>query len=205
MNSLTNSLRAIRLWQVLVLVAVPLVAAAAVYGVYAWSTQEADDGLAEDQQLIPVQRGDLVNDVSINGSLVYSERETLTFGSQGTLGRILVEEGQAVAENEVVATLDDASIGSLEKAVAEAEVALQDARDALDALKEPPTTLQTAQAELKVANGEVSLEKALDAIEALKEPTASEIAKAEAAVANAKLDLEKALDAVEALKEPTGI
>ena len=203
MTTLTDNLRAIRAWQIVVLVAVPLIVAAAVYGAYTWTTREADDGLAEDQQLIPVQRGDLVNDVSINGSLVYSERETLTFESQGTLGRIVVEEGQAVAANEVLATLDDASIGSLEKAVAEAEVALQDAQDALEALKEPPTVLEIAKAELKVANTEMGLIEAREAVETLKEPAASDIAKAEAAVANARLDLDKALDAVEALRVPT--
>ena len=202
MTNLTESLRAIRPWQVVVLVAVPLIVAGAVYGAYAWTTQEADDGLTEEQQLIPVQRGDLVNDVSINGSLVYSERDTLTFGSQGTLGRIAVEEGQVVAADEVLATLDDASIGSLEKAVAEAEVALQDAKDALESLKEPPATLRIAQAELKVANAEMGLIEAREAVETLKEPSASDIAKAEAAVANARLDLEKALEAVEALKAP---
>ena len=203
MTTLTDSLRAIRAWQILVLVTVPLIVAAAVYGAYTWTTREADDGLTEEQQLIPVQRGDLVNDISVSGGLVYSERETLTFGSQGALGQIVVEEGQAVAANEVVATLDDASIGSLEKAVAEAEVALQDARDALDSLNEPPTALQFAQAELKVANAEMGLDDALEALDALRQPSASDIAKAEAAVANARLELDAALDAVEALKSPS--
>ena len=36
MTNLTESLRAIRPWQVVVLVAVPLIVAGAVYGVYAW-------------------------------------------------------------------------------------------------------------------------------------------------------------------------
>ena len=69
MTTLTDNLRAIRAWQIAVLVAVPLIVAATVYGAYAWTTREADDGLTEEQQLIPVQRGDLVNAVSISGSL----------------------------------------------------------------------------------------------------------------------------------------
>ena len=107
MTTLADSMRAIRAWHIVVLVAVPFIVAGIVYGSYTVATRDADDGLAEDQQLIPVQRGDLVNDVSINGSLAYSERETLTFGSQGALGRIEVEAGQVVAANEVLATLDD--------------------------------------------------------------------------------------------------
>ena len=203
MTTLADNLRALRAWHIAVLVVAPFIVASIVYGAYTVATRDADDGLAEDQQLIPVQRGDLVNDVSISGSLAYSERETLTFGSQGTLGRIEVEEGQTVAANEVLATLDAASIGSLEKAVAEAEVELQDAQDALVALKEPPTPLEVANAELKVANAGLGLEDAREAVEALRKPTASDIAKAEATVANAELDLEKALEAVEALRKPT--
>ena len=203
MTTLADNMRAIRPWQILVLVVAPFIVAGMVYGAYTVATRDADDDLAEDQQLIPVQRGDLVNDVSISGSLAYSEREILMFGSQGTLGRIEVEEGQTVAANEVLATLDAASIGSLEKAVAEAEVELQDAQGALDALEEPPTPLEVANAELKVANALLGLTEAVETVETLREPTASDIAKAEATVANAELDLEEALEAVEALRKPT--
>ena len=203
MTTLADNMRAIRPWQILVLVVAPFIVAGMVYGAYTVTTRDADDDLAEDQQLIPVQRGDLVNDVSISGSLAYSEREVLMFGSQGTLGRIEVEEGQTVAANEVLATLDAASIGSLEKAVAEAEVELQDAQGALDALEEPPTPLEVANAELKVANALLGLTEAVETVETLREPTASDIAKAEATVANAELDLEEALEAVEALRKPT--
>ena len=203
MTTLADSMRAIRAWHIVVLVAVPFIVAGIVYGSYTVATRDADDGLAEDQQLIPVQRGDLVNDVSINGSLAYSERETLTFGSQGALGRIEVEAGQIVTANEVLATLDAASIGSLEKAVAEAEVELKDAQDALEALNEPPTTLETANAELKVAKAELDVNESLEAVETLKAPTASDIAKAEAAVANAQLEVDEALDAAEALRTPS--
>ena len=203
MTTLADNMRALRAWHIVVLVAVPFIVAGLVYGAYTVATRDADDSLAEDQQLIPVQRGDLVNDVSISGSLAYSERETLTFGIQGTLGRIEVEEGQTVAVNEVLATLDAASIGSLEKAVAEAEVELKDAHETLEALNEPPTALEAAQAELKVANAGLGLKEAREAVETLREPAASDIAKAEATVANAELELEEALEAVEELKEPT--
>ena len=75
MTTLADNMRAIRPWQILVLVVAPFIVAGMVYGAYTVATRDADDDLAEDQQLIPVQRGDLVNDVSISGSLAYSERE----------------------------------------------------------------------------------------------------------------------------------
>jgi len=196
-------LRALRVWQILLLVAVPIIAAGITYGTYTATTGNGGDGLAGDQQLIPVQRGDLVNEVSVNGSLAYSERETLTFGGKGTVGQILVEEGQTVTVGDSLATLDAASVASLEKAVAQAEVKLQDAREALAATMDPRTPLELAQAELKVANAELALKDARDDLDALRQPSASAVAKAEAAVATAQLSLQQAEDSLAALMAPT--
>ena len=203
MASFIESLRALKVWQIAVLVAVPIVAVGVTYAAYSFATSPAEDGLEGDQQLIPVQRGDLINQVSINGSLVYSVRETLTFVGQGTVGEILVEEGQAVVESQRLAALDAASIAALEKAVAQAEVMLRDAEDTLASARDPHTVLDLAQAELKVAGAALSLRDAEEALDDLREPSASAIAKAEAAVATAQLSLQQAEDALQALLEPT--
>ncbi|MCH7472008.1 hypothetical protein IIA79_03545 [bacterium] len=70
------------------------------YGVYSRATDGDKDVLEEGQQAIVVRTGDLVNEVSTNGSLIYPNRETLRFGIQGTIGEVLVEEGQAVKNAE---------------------------------------------------------------------------------------------------------
>ena len=67
-----------------------------------------------------MQLGDLVNQVSTNGSIVFPNREILTFGTQGAVGGVLVEEGQQVEEGQILADLDRSTVASLEKAVAQA-------------------------------------------------------------------------------------
>ena len=65
------------------LVAVLFIGIGGTYAVYAVLTGSGQPDLEEDQRLIPVTRGDLVSEVSINGSLAYPNRETLRFGTQG--------------------------------------------------------------------------------------------------------------------------
>ena len=47
--------------------------------------------LEQNQQLIPVKYGDLINEITTNGSLAFPNRETLSFGSPGTVVEILRE------------------------------------------------------------------------------------------------------------------
>ena len=61
-----------------------------------------------------MQLGDLVNQVSTNGSIVFPNTEILTFGTQGAVGEVLVEEGQQVEEGQILADLDRSTVASLE-------------------------------------------------------------------------------------------
>ena len=200
---MAEAFRGIRGWQIAALFAVVLVGLGAVYGGYAvLNTSESAD-LAEDQQLIPVTLGDLVNEVAINGSLVYPNRDTLTFGIQGTVGEVLVEEGQRVEEGQPLARLDNESITRLEKEVAQAEVGLRDAQDGLAAAQSPFSRLDLAQAEAKVANSTVSLDESEENLATLLAPPSQDLAKAEAKVSNAKVTLAAAEDALARLLSPT--
>ena len=138
MGALVDVFKTLKLWQIGMLVVVLVGAAGATYGVYALVSGSGLASLGEDQQLIPVQYGDLVNQVSTNGSLIFPNREALAFASQGTVGEVLVEEGQQVEEGQELAKLDETTVASLEKAIAEARVNLQNAEDALAKAKDPP-------------------------------------------------------------------
>ena len=113
-------IKGIRPWQATVLVVVLLAASVATYGVYNMVNDAGSTGLQEGQQSIPVQRGDLINQVSTNGSLVFPNKEALRFGSQGTVGQVSVEEGDAVVQGQLLASLDSASKAALERAAAQA-------------------------------------------------------------------------------------
>ena len=97
METLWTGLKALKPGQYLVLVAVLIGAVGGTYGAYALVTGSGGQGLEDNQQLIPVRFGNLVNQVTTNGSLVFPNRETLTFGSAGTVVEVLVEESQQVA------------------------------------------------------------------------------------------------------------
>jgi len=200
MGAFQNAFKSLKLWQIGVLAAALLGTAGATYGVYTLVSGSGEAGLAEDQQLIPVQYGDLVNEVSTNGSLIFPNRETLAFGTQGTVGEVLVEEGQLVKEGQPLVRLDAATVSSLEKAVAQARVNLRNAEDALAEAKDPHTDLEVAQAEASVANAKLSLDSAEEALARLLQPTAEDIAKAEAAVTSAKLSLKNAQETLDEIK-----
>lgn len=197
MGALVGGLRLLKPWQIGVLVVVALAAFGVTYGVYALVKDSGGAGISSDQQLIPVQRGNLVNQVSINGSLSFPERDTLTFGAQGTVAEILVEEGQRVEKDQALARLDQSTVASLEEAVAQARVRLRDAEDALAEARSPHTALELAQAEANVASARLALKNAQDALDALTKPTAQQIAQAEAAVSSARLGLKSAQDALD--------
>ena len=138
----------IKLWQLIVIGAVVLGGAA--YGVYAFFIEDDDETLSEDQQVVPVQLGDLINRVTTNGSLLYPNREVLTFGSSGTVAEVLVGEGEEVVEGQPLVALDAAAVGALEEAVAQARVSLADAEIALAAASAGYTPLELAQTEADV-------------------------------------------------------
>jgi RND family efflux transporter MFP subunit len=195
MESVTNALRSLKLWQWAVLAVILAGAIGGVFGGYALSTGSTGAGLEENQQAVPVQYGTLTNDISINGSLVYPEKETLGFGSGGTVGEVLVEEGDQVQEGQVLARLDEAAIASLEKAIAQAEVNLRNAEEALAEARIPYSELDVATAEAKVANAQLSLQSAEEVLDGLLNPAEQQAALAEATVAGAKLSVQSVQDA----------
>ncbi len=170
---------AVKLWQLVAIGAIVLGGGA--YGVYAFVIQDGGDALSEDQQVIPVQLGDLINRVSTNGSLLFPNREVLSFGSQGTIAEVLVGEGETVDEGQPLVVLDAATVGALALAVDEARVALAKAQGALASAAVGYTPLKLAQAEASVAAVKLALQEAGDAAAtAIDGPSADDIARARA-------------------------
>ncbi|MBI4282529.1 MAG: biotin/lipoyl-binding protein [Chloroflexi bacterium] len=188
-----------KMWQAGALAAALMGVAGTAYGAYVLFSGSGQQKMGENQQLIPVEYGNVVNQVSTNGSLVFASREALTFGSQGTIGEVLVTEGQQVKKSQPLASLDDTTVASLEKAVAQAKVNVRNAEDALAKAKNPHTALEMAQAEAVVANARLSLKNAQESLDKLL-PTSQGIAQAEAAVSSAKLALQNAQKSLAGVK-----
>ena len=169
---------------VAVLVAVGIGAAVVVY---AQTRSGEETPLEEGQQLVEVRLGDLVNQVTGSGSIVFPNREELSFGVAGTVSALMVAEGDQVTAGQELARLDDETAAGLERDVAQAEVDLQDSREALAEVMEPPTTLERVEAEAAVAAAELSLQEAEQALVDINAPfTQAEIDEARADVALAE-------------------
>ena len=166
-------------------------------------TSDPDSGvLEEDQQLIPVRRGDLVDSITVTGSVSFPGRENMTFGADGVVEEVLVKEGQRVSAGDPIATLDAETLARLEREVTDARAVVRDAQSELDALVDPPA-LMVAEAEHRVATAKGTLADALEALERITSPTDLQVAEAEARVSTAVLELERAEEAVAEAVEPT--
>ena len=191
LRNILESMKSWRLWAVVV-----IVVAVGVGGYYAYTTW-SDSGSEEEAaqtQLVPVTRGDLVNDVSVTGTLTYTTRETITFGQQGFISEVTVSEGDRVSAGDAIAVLDAETVANLEKAIAQARINVRNAEDALEEARNPYTAAQIAKAESDVANARLDLQKA--------EETLSELGVVSAdLLAQARIDILKAQDALDSANE----
>ena len=118
----------------------------------------------------------------------------MAFGVPGTIGEVLIDEGDAVTAGQPLAVLDEESISHLEKAIAQARINVRNAEDALEEARNPYTAAQIAKAESDVANAQVDLQEA--------EETLSELGVVSAdLLAQARIDILKAQDALETANE----
>ncbi len=197
-----QAIRGIRPWQIAVLAVALVVGIGGSYAAYRLSTQTDDAVISEEEQLYTISAGDLIEQVKVSGSLSFPDRDKLSFGADGTISQVLVEEGDMVAKGQKLAILDEETVATLEKAVAEAEVNLRDAREALDEALNPHTALQLAQAEADVAQAQVDLESAENELATLMKDPAHDLAEAAADVAAARLAVASAADALETAQAP---
>ena len=169
-----NRIRSLKIWQVGLLVVVLLVAGGAAYTAYARSTSADAGSLKENQQLFKVAFGDLVDQVSTNGSLVFPEKEALSFGTEGIVSELLVEEGQRVPQGEVLAKLDPLTVSSLHREVAQVRLDLQAAEELLKETRQGHTPLELAQLREAVANADFQVQEAQEALEDAQVPHTAE-------------------------------
>ncbi len=199
-----NPLSRLRRWQIVasVIVLVIVIAGALFLLRNAMSSDTAE--LEEDQQLVAVRRGDLVNEISVSGSVSFPERDNLTFGSQGVVSEVLVTEGERVSAGDVIARLDAETIARLEREVTEANAALRDAQDEMDDLVNPPE-LSVAEARQAVALAQDALDEATETIDEILTPTDVQVTDMAGRVAAAARAFEEAEDALADVVTPSDL
>ena len=183
-------------WQVPVLLAVLVGAGLAAFFYAPERSTAPTGGLAEGEQLVPVQRGTLTDAIATSGTVVFPMREEVSFTVAGEVGEVLVSVGSVVREGDVLARLDAATTASLERDVAKAEVDLRDARDALADALGMPDALEVAAAGDVVALSRRALENARADLELTLRNTARDEADAQDAIEDAMDAVQDALDVV---------
>jgi RND family efflux transporter MFP subunit len=125
---------------------------------------------------VNVTRGDIVKTVLVDGSLGMPNKAYLSFGVTGTVTEVLVEEGDDVTKDQVLARLD---APSLESAVEMAELQVEIAEEQVKAaraqyeiaeinLDDPPPTMSEDVLELQVDIAKASWESAKLGLESAK-------------------------------------
>jgi len=183
------------------------------FGVMSLSCASKSDSASE-SQVVTVQRGDLTIDITASGNLALSVIEDLAFEISGTVEEILVEEGDSVAEGQVLVKLDTSEwedeLESLEDQVTaaerqvlakernllQAEINLENAELTLEDAEEE--TLTTITGDIFIASTDARqidiLELRVELDEANLEDAKEDLEDAKEAVTDAEEELEEALE-----------
>lgn len=193
LESVLASIKSIKAWQLIAALVVLFGAGGATFAGYYRASASPSLEMPEDQQIIPVQYGDLINQVSTSGNLAFPNRNVLRFGTQGRVAKVLVEEGDRVEAGQALVEIDQPTAASLNLGVAQARIDLADAQREWDDLSDS-NGKRMAEARSKVSEEELSLQSALRSLEDLTIEHSQQLAEARQAVAEAELGIETARD-----------
>ena len=149
-----------RVWFVLILGL--LVAAGGSYVAYTRYFVRAEEPPEPTLETATVTRGDIVISVGGSGELVPAAELALTFRTSGVLGEVLVDVGDRMRKDDLLARLET---DQFERAVAEADVEVQLAQLALADVREGPSDAELADAQATLRDAQVELKLAQDAYE----------------------------------------
>jgi multidrug efflux pump subunit AcrA (membrane-fusion protein) len=103
---------------------------------------------------VTVERGSIVNNVSVTGHIEPVTRISLAFPFGGRLARLYIVEGEHVTKNTLIAELDS---GVLQSALTEAETRVAHERAVLQSILAPLRTEERALKNASVVNAETAL------------------------------------------------
>ena len=174
-----------------------IIVGAIVYFNFVSSEPNDSSLLLEDEELHLVALGDVKRQVSINGRLVFPDKEVLDFGSQGVVTEISVVEGQLVTQGDLLAKLDTLTIKGLERDVAKLTLDLQLAEDLLEEGRAGTSDLNLAQLQETLAKAAVEVREAEEGLEEAKDPYSVEsIRSKEQSLIEARITLRNAVQAL---------
>ena len=166
------------------------------------STEESSMNVNE--EIYIVELGDVVIDVSTNGTLIFPNRTNIEFGVAGTVEQVFVEEGDEVMAGDLLAGFDSTTVSALKKNLATKEVNLDAEKENLNTLLQPDP-LAVAQAEKTVSAAKLSLKQAKENLDEILLQDALLIAQAESKIVQAELDLNNLKESLDILLNPSSL
>ena len=163
-------------WRLTILLIAIVITVGALYFFYANSINQDGSNEEKDVRNIPVRYGDIKNEISVSGTLKPAVKESLYFSTSGKVKNIYVEEGEKVNKGSTLARLDNETIANLSEKVAEDEIAVRNAREALESIKNPDINLSLANLNKNLAAANLDLSEAKESLKLLQNPSASTIA-----------------------------
>jgi len=139
---------------------------------------------------VNITRGDIVKTVLVDGSLVMPNKAYLSFGATGTVKEVLVEEGNNVTKDQVLARLD---APSLESSVEMAELQVEIAEEQVKAARAQYEIAQDNLDEGVPGVSEDVLELQVDIAKASWETAKLNLETAKLSLESAELNMEKAI------------
>ena len=155
-----DALGRLRTWHIVLVVGLLIAGVLAAY--YFIEVARADEqegfGLTDNEQLVAVVRGNLVNQVQTGGTLTLPRRESVRLGPGSVVKDVLVVEGDAVVEGQALLTLDEATVAMHDMDVARAQIILRDAHETLENML-PNAESDVLDAEVAVIEADRKLAK----------------------------------------------
>jgi len=144
----------------IIAIAAALLASGGAYLVYTRTYGvQAQEPPEPTMETVTVTQSDIVITASGSGELIPASELELSFRTSGVLDQVLVETGDRVEEDDVLARLET---DDLERAVAEADVHLQIAQLELADVRDGPSEAELADAEARVRDAQTQLSLAYD-------------------------------------------
>ena len=173
-------------WQLTVLLIVFVITVGALYFFYTNNINKDGSNEETDVRNIPVRYGDIKNEISVSGTLKPAVKESLYFSISGKVKNIYVEEGENVTKGTTLARLDNETIANLSEKVAEDEIAVRNAREALESIKNPDIVLSLANLNKDLASANMEVYNAEESLKLLQNPSESTIAQLNLNISEAK-------------------
>ena len=204
MRAFLELLRKISYWQWGLLTVSFLGSILFFYVLFNQSSDSTESSMNVNEEIYIVELGDVVIDVSTNGTLIFPNRTKIEFGVAGTVEQVFVKEGDEVMAGDLLAGFDSTTVSALKKNLATKEVNLDAEKENLNTLLQPDP-LAVAQAEKTVSAAKLSLKQAKENLDEILLQDPLLIAQAQSNIVQVELNLNNLKEALDILLNPSSL